>query len=661
MSEILWTSAPPTWHNANGSFGKPTLLRFASDNFMDDFMSLLANQPERLPEYKAQPENWQRPMDAPAAVKTLPAPFRAMQLRRAGIFGALATSALAPLEVAEAPDDLPLKLYQPAHMRYYMVTASLVCRQVGMPDRAINTGAQEKASFVMRRLMLKNPAGQGDPATAPEKFDEYAFVNGAWQKVVDAKLLAAGEEQHPFFSMNYIQSDGYRRRLFGGMIPTGKRDSYLNAQEQTALAAAPAAESGLDPRIDMHLRRVFFGPWQQLVETSDDQIKRLKDSAKGDNDAAQRAELTQTRLRLQETSWYLLLDFADFLADHLPNVLKALESGSSAGLNVKESALVTALNNTKLFKIDSLDPAQKIDISERLHEQFGVKPLKSLGEALGKIRAFRQKLETAQMAYGYPIHYPLVLRLGDLWPDFILPLVDVSKSNLQSSTPEYFLSICQRAPFVDVTDKRNHNIDLIDTLRQLVLDTIPLQAPARLPAVPLAAQTPAKVNETGWFVIRCVFERSNCLPAPDPILSDASEPFQIAAFFDPDAPARPIRIPLPMDTSPAGLRKFDKNTAFMVSDMLCGQVQRARGLGLGDLVRSVLPFPLHKDLDVSNEPCKDDGLTIGMICSLSIPIITICAFLMLMVIVNLLDIIFRWSAFFVLCFPVPKLSAKENA
>ena len=73
----------------------------------------------------------------------------------------------------------------------------------------------------------------------------------------------------------------------------------------------------------------------------------------------------------------------------------------------------------------------------------------------------------------------------------------------------------------------------------------------------------------------------------------------MAGFFDPDAPARPIRIALPLDTSPAGLRKFDRNTAFMISDMLCGQIDRMKGMTLGDLVLSVLPWPFHKDLPVA--------------------------------------------------------------
>jgi hypothetical protein len=182
-------------------------------------------------------------------------------------------------------------------------------------------------------------------------------------------------------------------------------------------------------------------------------------------------------------------------------------------------------------------------------------------------------------------------------------------------------------------------------------------APASMP--PLVAQKPLDARD-GWFVIRCVFDSPNCGPLDPPVVSDASERFQMASFFDPDAPARPIRIALPMDTTPAGLRKFDKNTAFMISDVLCGQIKRVKGLTLGDLVRSVLPWPLHKDLSVPDGgPCSSGGINAGMMCSLSIPIITICALLLLMIIVSLLDIIFRWIPYFLICFPLPGFKAKR--
>jgi hypothetical protein len=58
-------------------------------------------------------------------------------------------------------------------------------------------------------------------------------------------------------------------------------------------------------------------------------------------------------------------------------------------------------------------------------------------------------------------------------------------------------------------------------------------------------------------------------------------------------------------------------------------------------------------------PCNDGGsVSIGMICSISIPIITICALIILMIMISLLDLIFRWLPFFILCFPVPKFKGK---
>ena len=100
----------------------------------------------------------------------------------------------------------------------------------------------------------------------------------------------------------------------------------------------------------------------------------------------------------------------------------------------------------------------------------------------------------------------------------------------------------------------------------------------------------------------------------------------------------------------------------MISDILCGYVDRLKGITFGDLVRAVLPWPFHKDLpSVEPGPCKDsEGINIGMICSLSIPIITICALILLMVIVSLLDMIFRWLPYFIICFPLPGLRGKKQ-
>ena len=109
----------------------------------------------------------------------------------------------------------------------------------------------------------------------------------------------------------------------------------------------------------------------------------------------------------------------------------------------------------------------------------------------------------------------------------------------------------------------------------------------------------ATAGDPGSFVIRFVHLNRDCGPLHPPALSSAhaTVPARRASSI-PMRPARPIRITLPLDTSPAGLRKHNKTRAFIISDMLCGQIQRAKGLGFVDLVRQVLPWPLHKDIDI---------------------------------------------------------------
>jgi hypothetical protein len=188
-----------------------------------------------------------------------------------------------------------------------------------------------------------------------------------------------------------------------------------------------------------------------------------------------------------------------------------------------------------------------------------------------------------------------------------------------------------------------------------------------LPLVPEAKAITASVAdgdlEDDQFFIRCVFQRPNCPPSVRPtVVSAPTQPFQMASYFDPDAPARPIRIPLPLDTTPAGLRKFARNTMFQVSDTLACQIEKARGISFGDLVLSVLPWPFHKDLpDPGSSECADGKLDFGLLCTLSIPIITLCALILLIIIVFLLDVIFKWVPYLIFCLPIPGLKAKKDS
>jgi len=96
--------------------------------------------------------------------------------------------------------------------------------------------------------------------------------------------------------------------------------------------------------------------------------------------------------------------------------------------------------------------------------------------------------------------------------------------------------------------------------------------------------------------------------------------------------------------------------------MMCGKMKKIKKLTLADLVLAVLPWPFHKDLpDVgSTGPCRKDGETLGIFCSLSIPIVTLCALILLTIIVNLLNIFFKWIPWFFICFPLPKFDGLKG-
>jgi hypothetical protein len=52
------------------------------------------------------------------------------------------------------------------------------------------------------------------------------------------------------------------------------------------------------------------------------------------------------------------------------------------------------------------------------------------------------------------------------------------------------------------------------------------------------------------------------------------------------------------------------------------------------------------------------GIGIAWLCSFSIPIITICAFLVLGIFLSLFDLFFFWMAFIKICIPIPVPKSK---
>jgi hypothetical protein len=477
---------------------------------------------------------------------------------------------------------------------------------------------------VVRRLRPK-----GD--TLPSEFnlstcDEYALVNGNQWEIATADALVPGEEQLPMFGVTYTESDGRKRRVLSSLVPVGKRETYMGAATNAPVLAGADPQEPLDPRKAVLLRQVT-DPWRSLITQAEKALADFDTPGPSGLDPGDPSDNDDERAKVKKAaddqadllSWYILLDYGDYLEKYLPDVW-AVIAGDAAPDTLDDANAQAALL-TRMQNASYTGPGA---------------PTLTLPEALVNIREWRDSLESTTLPYSTadPAHLPA----SPPFPDFHFLLNSAQLKELVAPPS---------ASTATLDDLVNDALQEVDT-------------PASTPPLPLAAQmTTLDGREPGWFIIRCVFERPNCGPLKPVVISEPTQPFQMAGFFDPDAPARPIRINLPMDTTPAGLRKFDKNTAFVMSDVLACQMERMGSLTLGDLVLSVLPWPLHKDLP-SQEGCGESGaMEFGMICSISIPIITICAMIMLMIIVTLLDLVLKWKLFFMLCFPFPKLKAKE--
>jgi hypothetical protein len=656
---IVWTQPSPFWrettHRLTGigptEFGQPAILRFITDNFMDDLMDVLATDPRRLGEYRVRPETWRGFVAPPAPLK--PRKTFALPLQRLGIARKNLRNGGATLPTKPPPDrtpDLPpLKLYPPSAQRYYFVTSCLVCQTPGLPDRRVERAREERVGFLVRRLL---PPGK-DTARPKEEWEEHAWVQSpggnSWRKIAADKIAEAqeGEERLPMFALNFKEDDLRPRRLFAGLIPVGKREAYLGGGLSTNGAA-----SGVTVKTARKIlfRKEIAEPWKALIARAANVVNQLNERGPGDPDelaANEALQIATERDQIQGISWLVLLDFDRFLREYLPGVHARVHHATPAEpLTPAQDALFAALRSTTVGGT----------LSSRITPGTGISLVaSSLANALEQIAQFGPALESAEVPYARP---GVLSGPRPNWPNFLFPLADPELPN--EAPPLVSLSSLPSTLTPDEQEELAGAADPIDKLTALVVRALPATPPASEPAVPPSAITPANALE-GWFVLRCVYERPACGPLHDDVISQPTEPFQLAGFFDPDAPARPIRIGLPLDISPAGLRKFDKNTAFVMSDMLCGQLKRFKGVTLGNLVRSVLPFPLHKDLSLSGgEACVGaNSNPIGTLCSLSIPIITICALILLIIIVSLLDMIFRWLPFFIVCFPIPGLKGKK--
>lgn len=514
---IRWASAAPLWQkfvaDKPSELERPAILRFENDEFMEEFKAILEQDPSSLNTKIADPRRYLEPGDLQGAI---------------------------PKTLSE------LKLYQPTHGHFYLLAASLTCRQLGLPDRAVNPST-EKVGFVLRRF-APDLSGQ-----------EMAWVTGsdgkkAWKKLEDSKEanLESGEELFPMFPLTYCDQ-GQRRRVWAGLIPTSSRETFKASGLIPASAGMLPSESDLK-----NDRSKLLIPDIRLEELDGRVLKRLK-------------EIEDSSFSINnEVHTFLLLDLADWLESTIPDAWNALNTNRVEG---DFAALYNTLEKQKVTAGISWRAAL-IEVKTKAASLYG--------EATGNVVA----------------------------PSFNLKNTD----NFSDILKAQIKSLLEK-PSVTKTGSPSSS--------------------ARVPVPPFSKFDPLGAQEIPRYVLRCVYLRPQCYPWSHELLSAPSQAFTIAAFFDADAPVRPVRITLP-DTSLANLRKFKKGVSFSISKKLREQMN-----SVSDAKKALKG-------ELSDSPSFD----LGMICSLSIPIITICAFVVLMIFLILLNLVFWWLPFFRICFPI---------
>lgn len=124
---------------------------------------------------------------------------------------------------------------------------------------------------------------------------------------------------------------------------------------------------------------------------------------------------------------------------------------------------------------------------------------------------------------------------------------------------------------------------------------------------------------------------------PELVWTHYTEPFAIAPWYASGA-LPPVRIPLPDAGDRDFLKNLKPNVAFGVPKSLF------------NVMNGNDPKKLIDGEGGEGKP----GIDLDWICSFSIPIITLCAFIVLNIFLSLFDIIFRWMLFIKICIPIPR-------
>jgi len=498
----------------------------------------------------------------------------------------------------EMKGSAPLKLYQPLHGCFYLVTASLVCRQLGLPDKAIDRSSGESVFFVIRR----RPAGGGEEAWI--QLDK----GGYWKKLEAGETLtvAEGEERLPMHpvkicpkpdSPRSVYTDNIERELHYGYIPTGNRDKYKDTLGRTLAADIPPeqlvddffsnAEASIPPvngkkfsfRYEMFYRRIYL-PWSQL-----------KDNLLPTGSVRLRRLVLATNAQTEQL--YALLELGDFIKNSLPTLWAAIEAGNGSDL-----------------------PAGTKDFFRKLTDDTHPQAL--------LVKKDGSDIPLGEVMVQYKSHFELIRGQG----------------NIPATNFDF-------REFLDVNSPPDPATNRLNTLNDGIEDAISEETqPIQIAGgednelVQLITQQ-VQPRETGGkeplYHIRAVYEYDP--ECPPEVSALPSHPFQLTKFFEPDAPARLVRLEAP-SIKPQDLRKYARGVGIEMSPELHKLASCISGGDIEGIVDSVAGT------------CND-GWSIQMVCTFSIQIIFMVAFIVMFIFLILLNFVFWWLPFLRICLPIP--------
>lgn len=592
MPSIEWVTPSPKWSSANGTLRQPLVLKLTGDQFLPDFLAAMQGQ----------------------IAGVTPADF----LEDPG-------HGFADPEDRDAQGNL--KLYHPAHGRFHLVTGSLVCRQLGLPDRQVALADGERASFVVRRLVARPAAVAGASilalapmsvaagVVAPAELGvakgpllaaavttvqvEQAWVDEGpqrgWRDVVDDEgrpmAVRADEERFPLHAVSVANGHGAGpRKVFYGYVAVGNREKY---QERRPVAVDDPSEALHRFELDVRSSSVVDGDYDFRL---DELTGRVLDPWRGIYTALHKADRLEAPFdeKLGEFSLYLILDMADWLQRNLPEVFLRITQGAALPAGSKRAALVAELQQLRV----------RVNGNERTLAQA----IDDLAPHLGLVRG-----QGEEPAAQYNVRDARRTAPG--------PAFDLRND------PAYFTG----RPAPKASLHRAFQEALAESssppaVPQEVVDLLQDQV------VPAEAE-PEAAADGGVYVLRLVYERPGC-PA---IVSQPTTPLTFARFFDPDAPARHIRIELP-SIKMQDLRRY----------------KRGVGMQMSPELRDVMRRVQKSMLDGDGLAGAAGGWELGMICSFSLQIIFLVAFIVMFIFLIAFNFIFWWLPFLKICFPIPK-------